>query len=228
MDNLLEGRCRALRAPGASIVAAAALLTGAATAPAAHGAGLAAASATCPGAETPIAAGTVEDSRSALRCLIGAVRAERGLGPLAPDGRLAHAAQVHASDMVGRGYFAHRSPGGSDVGDRLARAGWKPASGSWWAGEILVAGSGPSSTPRRLVAAWLQSPPHRAVLLSARPDAIGIGVRRNTPDRRHAGTGVTVDAVLGRRCAPGDPLSGYETPSDPLSGYETEDQDPCG
>ncbi|HET6509163.1 MAG TPA: CAP domain-containing protein [Baekduia sp.] len=180
-------------------------------------AGLTRAAAACPGAETPIGSTTLAASRAALSCLIGAVRAERGLGPVRADDRLAAAARSHAADMVRRGYFAHRSPDGSKVGDRLAHAGWTPSRGSWWAGEILVAGSGAAGTPRRLVAAWLMSPHHRSVLLSARPNAIGLGAVRNTPDREHANTGITVDAVFARHCAGGPGATG----TDPLSGYRT-------
>jgi uncharacterized protein YkwD len=220
MDNLLQGWRRPM-APMATAAATAALLAGPATA--AHGAGLAQASATCAGAETPIQATTLEDARAALACLIDAVRTERGLGPVRADARLERAARSHAADMVRRDYFAHRSPGGSDVSDRLARAGWTPARGSWWAGEILVTGDGAAGTPRRLVAAWLNSPPHRSVLLSTRPDAIGIGAARDTPDGGHVDTGITVDAVLGHRCDGGD-----RGGADPLSGYyQDQAPDPC-
>jgi uncharacterized protein YkwD len=44
-----------------------------------------------------------------------------------------------------------------------------------WVGETLV--SGTSLTPRSAVRAWLNSPPHRAVLLKERARLAGIGVR---------------------------------------------------
>jgi uncharacterized protein YkwD len=218
MNNLLQGWCapRARLAPMASAAATVALLAGPATA--VHGAGLAQASATCAGAETPIQATTLDAARSALACLIDAVRTERGLGPVRADAHLERAARSHAADMVRRDYFAHRSPGGSEVSDRLARAGGTPPRGARWGGEILATGDGAAATPRRLVAAWLNSPPHRSVLLSTRPDAIGIGAVRDTPDGRHVDTGITVDAVLGRRCDDGgdtDLLSGYDRDQTP-------------
>lgn len=42
-----------------------------------------------------------------------------------------------------------------------------------WAGETLV--SGTALRPRAAVRAWMDSPPHRAVLLSERADRAGIG-----------------------------------------------------
>jgi uncharacterized protein YkwD len=42
-----------------------------------------------------------------------------------------------------------------------------------WAGETLVSGAG--LKPRAAVRAWMDSPPHRAVLLTERADRAGIG-----------------------------------------------------
>jgi uncharacterized protein YkwD len=191
----------------------------------ARSAGLASAAQGCEGAETPISASDVAASRAALACLIDATRQERGLAVLRYDDRLGRAARDHAVDMVRRDYFSHTTPGGLGVRDRLRDAGW-PMDGTWWAGEILVTGSGDASTPRRLVSAWLNSPPHRAILLSPRAARIGIGVARDTPDGRHLDDGVTATAELGRLCpaddrAPqDDPLSGYGDDDAPLSSYD--------
>ena len=184
-----------------------------AMAPATAHAGLARAAAACDGAETPIAATTVAQSRTALACLIDTVREERGRSALRPDGQLSEAARGHATDMVARSYFGHVTPAGRDQADRLRRVGWPPADKGWWAGEILALGSGGASTPRHLVSAWLNSPPHRAILLSRKPTLLGLGVVRNTPDGTHPGDGVTVAAELGHvEGAGGDeaePLSSY-------------------
>jgi len=184
-------------------------------APVAQAAGLSEASAACPGAEAPIAATTVAAARAALACLIDEARQERDRIALRLDDRLARAARDQAADMVRRDYFAHVTPTGADLTDRLRRASWPPGGQGWWAGEILALGSGPLSTPRRLVAAWLSSPPHRAILLSARAVRIGIGVVRDTPDGRHPADGVTAAAELGRLCPDDDGPTG----ADPLSTY---------
>jgi uncharacterized protein YkwD len=181
----------------------------------AQSAGLELAASTCEGAEVPIAQGSVAGSRAALACLIDETRRERGLSPLRYDDRLGQAARDHTSDMVRRDYFAHVSPGGADMTDRLRDAGW-PTRGSWWAGEMLALGSGSRSTPRSLVSAWLNSPPHRAILLSERAARIGIGVARDTPDGKHANDGVTVTADLGRLC----PADDRAAQDDPLSTYD--------
>ena len=46
-----------------------------------------------------------------------------------------------------------------------------------WVGETLVSGTG--LTPRSAVRAWLNSPPHRAVIMKGRARWAGIGVRTN-------------------------------------------------
>ena len=203
---------RATARTGAIAVASAIVLAASTAATPAH-AGLARAAAACDGAETPIAATTVTESRDALACLIDTVRQERGRSALRSDDKLSEAARNHAADMVGRGYFGHVTPAGRDQLDRLRRVGWPPAAGGWWAGEILALGSGGASTPRHLVSAWLNSPPHRAILLSRKPTLIGLGVVRNTPDGAHRGDGVTVAAELGYV----DGAQGDE--ADPLSSY---------
>jgi uncharacterized protein YkwD len=213
MDVQQHGRRATARIGGITVVI---VLAASMAAPAAH-AGLARAAAVCEGAEAPIAATTVAQSRSTLACLIDAVREERGRAPLRRDDKLSEAARDHAADMVGRAYFGHVTPAGRDQTDRLRRVGWPPATGGWWAGEILALGSGGASTPRHLVSAWLNSPPHRSILLSRKPTLIGLGVVRNTPDGEHGGDGVTVAVELGHI----DTAAGDE--ADPLSSYASED-----
>jgi uncharacterized protein YkwD len=212
--SVQQQRRRATVRIGAITVAWAVTLA-ASTATTAANAGLARAAAACDGAETPIAATTVAQSRGALTCLIDTVREERGRVALRRDDKLSEAARNHAADMVGRGYFGHVTPAGSDQAARLRRVGWPPAATGWWAGEILALGSGGASTPRHLVSAWLNSSPHRAILLSRKPSLIGLGVARNTPDGSHLGDGITVAAELGWVDGAGgddaDPLSSYST-----------------
>ncbi len=215
MMNVQQRWCHAPARTGAMAVVCAATLAASTATTTAH-AGLARAAAACDGAETPIAAATAAQSRAALACLIDEVREERGRAALHHDDRLGAAARAHAADMVAHGYFAHVTPTGSDPTDRLRRVGWPPAGTGWWAGEILALGSGGASTPRHLVSAWLNSPPHRSILLSREPTLIGLGVARNTPDGKHPGTGVTVAAELGRV----DGADGDEV--DPLSSYTSD------
>ena len=83
--------------------------------------------------------------------------------------------------MVRRRFFAHVSPGGSDLSDRLRRAGAIRGDAPFRFGEVLGWGTLGASSPRRLVRAWLDSPPHRGILLDRRYDEAGVGVAHGSP-----------------------------------------------
>lgn len=55
---------------------------------------------------------------------VNALRDRKGVSPLRYDGRLAQAAEAHAQDMAAHDYFSHRGRDGTDVGRRVAMAGY--------------------------------------------------------------------------------------------------------
>ena len=110
--------------------------------------------------------------RSAVLCLINQQRARSGRAALSPERHLARAASRHASDMARRHYFAHISPSGKSPAARARAAGWHGN-----VGEIIAWGCGALATPRATVGAWLNSPPHRAIMLGDGRVA-GVGVKR--------------------------------------------------
>jgi len=117
-------------------------------------------------------------------CLLNVERKVRGIGRLRTNARLARAALAHAKDMVARTYFAHDSLSGASFIDRIKRTGYMGGGGRWTVGENLAWGGGSRSTPREIVDAWMQSPPHRANILSRRFREIGIGVALGSPRGR--------------------------------------------
>jgi len=147
----------------------------------------------CPGAETiPTAANRLQ-IKVALRCVVNAVRAQRGLRALGANAKLTRAAKLHSDDMVARGYFAHESPGGVDLSARLRRVKYRPAAG----GENIAAGTDILSTPLVVVQGWLDSPPHRENMLGARFEEVGVGVALGFPEGR--GEGATYTMTFGAR-----------------------------
>ena len=137
----------------------------------------------CPGADSrPPQAHPARLAR-ATSCLVNRERRRRGLRQLRPERRLGVAARRHARDMVKRSYFAHRSPGGATVTDRLRDSGYLRGRGAFVA-ETLAWGSARRAAPRAIVAAWLKSPPHRAVILSRRYREIGMAAVVGSPHRR--------------------------------------------
>ena len=131
----------------------------------------------CPGARAKISNASPAKLRSALLCLVNRKRSSEGLGKLRFDRKLARAAGRHARDMVRHDYFAHQRPGGPDLTERLDRAKWR---GTHW-GETIAYGCGSSSSPRAALKGWMNSPPHRAILLSGTYKRGGLGLGGEAP-----------------------------------------------
>jgi uncharacterized protein YkwD len=110
--------------------------------------------------------------RRALRCVLNQQRAAHGLNPLAGNRRLARAANRHARDMARHNYFSHVSLRGTDPLRRVRAAGWRRG-----VGETLAWGCGAAASPAAIVAAWLGSPAHRAIILGP-GRVVGIGYHR--------------------------------------------------
>jgi uncharacterized protein YkwD len=131
--------------------------------------------------------------RTALRCLVNAERQRHGLPTLHSSGRLNAAADRHSADMVARGYFAHVTPEGASVTDRVRATGYLGRSGDWALGEDIGWGTGSESTPAAIFRAFMNSPPHRHVILSREFHEIGVGVSPGVPV---AGEGAGATFVL--------------------------------
>jgi uncharacterized protein YkwD len=128
--------------------------------------------------------------RAALLCAINVERASHGLPALAANPSVEAAASGHARDMVRRRYFSHRRAGGPSLGRRLRLAGWRGHA----AGEAIAYGCGSLSTPVETLRAWMNSPPHRAILLGSW-SAAGVGVSRRAPVNCRGGATWVLDAV---------------------------------
>ena len=101
------------------------------------------------------------------------VRAKHGLRPLRFSNRLRAAAALHSTQMGQRGFFSHDSVDGSAFWHRVKR--YYGASGYrfWAVGENLL-WSSPGVDAQRAVQMWMNSPPHRKNLLSARWREVGL------------------------------------------------------
>lgn len=135
--------------------------------------------------------------RAAIACEIDRVRVSKGLGLLRDNRRLTVAARRHSADMVRRRYFSHYTSAGTGPGDRARRSGYIRSDCAWRIGEVLAWGSHNRSTAAFTVRAWLNSPGHRAVILSRSYVDGGVGTRAGTPAGHSSG--VTVTMVVGRR-----------------------------
>ena len=143
--------------------------------------------AACAGADSRPTAGARYSQ--AVRCLLNAQRASAGLRPLAGDRKLARAARRFSDAMVRQGFFDHVSPRGSTMDQRIRAAGYSGRT----LGETIGWGAGSLATPAAIVQAWMQSPPHRAIIMDGRFNEVGLGIAAGSPSRDRDAATVTAD-----------------------------------
>ena len=135
-------------------------------------------------------------SRAALeRSIVGeinALRASRGLRPLALSKALVTSARNHSRDMARGGYFSHVTPSGMSFTDRVRKHYRSTGFRSWRAGENLLWAS-PDIDAARALELWLKSPRHRKILLRSDWREIGLSaVHTASAPRVYAGLEVTI------------------------------------
>jgi uncharacterized protein YkwD len=152
-------------------------------------------SASAAGACTAANASASQASKRALvratLCVLNAERGRHNLRRLRLNSRLSDAARGHSRAMARKRFFSHTSLSGASFVDRIRRAGYLSGARSWAVGENIAYGSGSRSTPRSIARAWMNSPPHRANILSSSYRSIGIGIASGTPVGRRGGTYTT-------------------------------------
>jgi len=132
---------------------------------------------------------------SAITCLLNGERTTKGLPPLRVNAQLNKASQLMADLMVKKRFFAHDTPDGRSVLDRVKPTGY--VRGNWSLGENIAWGSGPLATPRAIVNGWMHSKGHRENILRAKFKDIGIGVKLGAPGQGLSG-GATYVTDFGR------------------------------
>ncbi|WP_408897287.1 CAP domain-containing protein [Nocardioides sp. R1-1] len=105
--------------------------------------------------------------------LLGQVNAERrraGCRRLRSRAALHASAAAHSAAMAAYGGLSHQVPGERSLEQRIADAGYRNAR---LMAEVVAAGP---RSPREALRSWLDSPPHRAVILDCRLRLAGLGV----------------------------------------------------
>jgi uncharacterized protein YkwD len=126
---------------------------------------------------------------AAVLRLVNAQRASAGLVPVEPDRRLARAARRFSRDMVRQRFFDHVSPAGSTVGQRVRQAGFTGRG----VAETIAWGAGESAGPEAIVAMWMASPGHRAIIMDGTYRRVGVGVASGSPAGMDGARTVTAD-----------------------------------
>lgn len=111
--------------------------------------------------------GVLSAEGAAVVELTNAERAAAGCGPLVVDERLTAAAQLHSEDMLAQDYFDHTSLDGRSPWDRAEAQGYENPGA-----ENIARGQ---ATAEEVVRAWMDSPGHRANILSCDLREIGVG-----------------------------------------------------
>lgn len=101
------------------------------------------------------------------RQMINGLRAEQGLGPVAPSVQLEQAAMAHAMDMSRNRFFGHSGTDGSDVMKRVQRTGYGPCV----AAENIAQGQGSLTA---VMSDWAASSGHRKNLLNRKITEYGL------------------------------------------------------
>ena len=123
------------------------------------------------------------------------MRQQYGLGAVLPSSLLHAVALQHSDDMILRDYFAHTSPSGQTVKDRIMRSGFVTGY-SWMGGETLAWGTGTLAGAVSTVKAWMAQPgaPRDPALAALHADRHQPRLRPLPRPRRR----VRVDGRLGR------------------------------
>ena len=115
------------------------------------------------------------DQIRAVACLVNWARTQDSRSRLVRRPALQRAAEVKGQRVASCGQFSH-TPCGVNLTVGVNAAGYRYAT----FGENLFAGTWGRFSPRDVVSAWLQSPPHRANILSGRFRHVGAApVRAN-------------------------------------------------
>lgn len=110
--------------------------------------------------------------------LVNIERTKRGLQPLKSNWELSRVARYKSQDMADKGYFSHTSPTYGSPFKMMESFGIRFSA----AGENIAYGQ---RTPQEVVNGWMNSPGHRANILSAVYNEIGVGLATDNNGRKY-------------------------------------------
>jgi uncharacterized protein YkwD len=137
---------------------------------------------TCPSAEQ---LGLDQSAaQQSMLCLTNWARSHAGLGPLQLDAGLNQAGKAKLTADLSCGEFSH-TPCGSALSSVFAS--YLAGNRGYQIGENIAWGTGRYGTARETMNGWLQSPGHRANILTAAYRDLGIGYLANQAFQGHDG-----------------------------------------
>lgn len=156
-------------------------------------------------AKTGVLAYATNTSAAGLLVSTNSQRTANGVGTLSSNSLLTAAAQAKADDMVARDYWSHQTPDGQQPWIFVTDAGYQYTA----AGENLAYGF---MTSAATVTGWMNSPPHKANLLSVNFTEVGFGIA-NSKDYVGDGKQTVVVAMYGKPLGASTPVASSSTPT---------------
>jgi uncharacterized protein YkwD len=141
---------------------------------------------------------TEDQALDAVMCLLNKRRAGAGMGSLDYNNKLEAASARHTKYMLKHSCFSHQCSGEASMTTRIKSTGYLNGARSWQVGENIAWGEGSLGTPSAIVQAWMNSPGHRANILSPSYDEIGVGVAGGRPNAAGHNNAATYTTDFGR------------------------------
>jgi uncharacterized protein YkwD len=153
----------------------------------------------CPGAGLMPSAANIRAIDAATLCLINRVRAANHVPGLRANRELRRVAAGQVSLMVRWDYFSDVRPTGQTPLSLVAATRYPLRAAGVSVGQNIAWGISGSATPASIVASWLQSPPHREIMLSGEFHDAGVASTPAIPSIVGRGAGATYAIVFGVR-----------------------------
>ncbi|HEY2766737.1 MAG TPA: CAP domain-containing protein [Solirubrobacteraceae bacterium] len=137
---------------------------------------------------------------AATVCLIDNVRRDAHLRPLRPNPSLHGVAAGQSSEMVLGNYFGDNTRSGQTPLQRIVATRYRKRTTRVATAQNIGWGTNSLATPAAIVAAWMASPPHRHIMLTAGFRDVGVGAAPAAPSALSAGQpGATYTVEFGAR-----------------------------
>lgn len=131
--------------------------------------------------------------------LVNRTRVNHGLHRLRMSAKLERASRSHSREMVKYGFFSHDSHSGESFGARLIRFGFAQTGCTFWkVGEDIAYGAGSAGSGKAIFKAWMNSPAHKAVILTKSFRRVGIGRAKGSYSGADGVVFLTLDAGVRR------------------------------
>jgi uncharacterized protein YkwD len=154
----------------------------------------------CPNSSLQPAASNQAAIDQATLCLVNAIREAHHLHPLRANDALRRVAASQVTTMIRWDYFADVRPTGQTPLSLVGVSRYPAHSAGFAVGQNIAWGSGAFASPAHIVAEWMASPPHRAIILTGYYRDAGVAVDPTLPGVLRAGhNGATYAMEFGAR-----------------------------